>query len=378
MISAADCITSLGCLETTWKRLLAGERGLMSAKDGQEEDICPFPLARVKELDGSFGTLQRLHSLLLKIVKQADALDLHADTGLVVAVTKGAIDDYMNGLKNDYMEEVAIGEGNHCLTPELCSLPEYIAAILGLSGPRWLVSAACASGTIAIISAVQAIEDGKVDSMLVIGIEILSHFIIDGFASLMSISKSGARPFDINRDGLTPGEGAGFVLLSSARLAEKMDMPVLASICGWGVSCDATHITAPRRDARGLITAIRDAFTAMDVSCGGVNAHGTGTVYNDSMEIVAFRELWQDKAPPFFSIKGAIGHTFGAAGVIETALSICSLREGLIPPTSGLLSPEAPFMNVSGEKSFSLSIPLILNCNSGFGGINAAILLGTP
>jgi 3-oxoacyl-(acyl-carrier-protein) synthase len=107
---------------------------------------------------------------------------------------------------------------------------------------------------------------------------------------------------------------------------------------------------------------------------GGINAHGTGTVFNDAMEMYAFSQLWATP-PPFHSVKGAIGHCLGAAGIIESAIAIKSLHEGKIPPTVGLERPEARIAKViAGEAALPLTSGSILTCNSGFGGINAALL----
>ena len=165
------------------------------------------------------------------------------------------------------------------------------------------------------------------------------------------------------------------MLLCTTEEAHKRDWPVLAQITGWGAACDATHITAPDRKARGLIAAIKKATDNCRRPVGAINAHGTGTQYNDAMETYAFTTLWGKNHPPFHSVKGAIGHCLGAAGVIEAVLSVESLKRGLIPPSVGLATPEFGTSHVTGQRPLALYHPSILTCNSGFGGINASILM---
>jgi 3-oxoacyl-[acyl-carrier-protein] synthase II len=150
----------------------------------------------------------------------------------------------------------------------------------------------------------------------------------------------------------------------------------LATLSGWGVAGDAFHITAPARDGCGLVQAVRGALERADLSpekVAGINAHGTGTVYNDAMELTAFGSVFGDRNIPLHSIKGAIGHTLGAAGGIETAVALRSLAEGIIPPTVGCSDPEVE--GQVGDRPFPLAGDVLLATNSGFGGINAALVL---
>jgi 3-oxoacyl-(acyl-carrier-protein) synthase len=121
--------------------------------------------------------------------------------------------------------------------------------------------------------------------------------------------------------------------------------------------------------------AFKEATSELQLPVGGINTHGTGTFYNDAMEMTAMRSCWQQNVPPFHSVKGAIGHCLGAAGVIEAAIAVRSLQEGYLPPTVGLATNEDASLPVSGSRPLPLLSPSILSCNAGFGGINAAILL---
>ena len=196
-----------------------------------------------------------------------------------------------------------------------------------------------------------------------------------GFSALKAIDPNGCRPYDRDRRGLTPGEaGAALVLVR----ADRMPRPGV-TIGGWGGSNDANHLTGPSRDGSGLAQAMRLALAAARLPPGEidyVNAHGTGTPYNDAMESAALRAVFGESCPPFSGAKGMLGHTLGAAGVVETILCVLAMRERLLPGTPRLNVP------AEGVPASCLKQPRpvprlrhILKLNTGFGGINGALVL---
>jgi 3-oxoacyl-[acyl-carrier-protein] synthase II len=240
------------------------------------------------------------------------------------------------------------------------------------------INAACASSTIAVAQGAAMISSGKANSVLVCCIDIITEFIFSGFSSLKALSPFPCRPFDRSRQGLTPGEGAAAILLMSEDRAKKDNLSSLGKILGWGVSNDATHITAPARDACGLMRAIRQALKRANLTeqeITTINAHGTGTVYNDLMELTAFRQVFGERKVPVCSVKGAIGHTMGAAGGIEVALGLKTLSTQIVPPTVGFSDPEDGAKGLVSSKPVQISGDYLLTTNSGFGGINAAIIM---
>ena len=352
VLIATDFISALGDLAQTWQAMNNGETGLeMSGFSGLDE----FPLGLVSGVAGDFGSSQRLFSLVDKGL--ANLTNLPANADLILATTKGAVD------------ELNFPEGCDDLG-QPWNLAKAIAEKYHINGRLRTVSAACASGTLAIIQARQMVEADPSRTVLVVGVDIMSKFVLAGFASLQGLAKRPCQPFDKERTGLSLGEGVGFALVCSEQYAQDHGLAILAIINGSGVACDATHITAPCRQASGLKKTIRQALLKWDADIGAINAHGTGTVYNDAMELKAFSELLPEV--PFFSVKGAIGHCLGAAGVMEVAISVMALQKKQIPPTVGLEKPEVA--NLSTESRL-LRNQAILSCNSGFGGINAAVLL---
>jgi 3-oxoacyl-(acyl-carrier-protein) synthase len=357
VIVAAAALTALGDLEATWQGLLSGRSALAAGQLAAPLDR--YPVGTVPGLNGAWGSAARQEQLYLRLL--AALPELPAESGLVLSTTKGAVDELL---------------GDDPPWPgQPWELAREIAKAAGLTGPAATVSGACASGTIALIRAAQQIKTGEGPAtVLVLGIDLLSTFVTGGFARLHALTPDVCRPFDRQRDGLALGEGAGALLLASPAEARRRNWPILAEIDGWGVSGDAGHITAPCREASGLTRALALCTDNGRKAVGAVNAHGTGTKFNDAMEIKGFRAALPP-ATPYHSVKGAIGHTLGAAGVIEAALAVKSLATGLIPPTVGLAEPEADSGRLSGREALSLCHPSILSCNSGFGGINAAVRL---
>ena len=213
--------------------------------------------------------------------------------------------------------------------------------------------------------------------MLVCGLDLVSEFVFSGFSALHALSSTACRPFDVSRDGLLLGEGAACLLLMSERRMQQEKRRSLGRIAGWGIASDAHHVTAPSRTAEGLILAVRQAMNRAKVTpadVAAVNAHGTGSVYNDAMELVALHTIF-DPLPPFHSVKGALGHTMGACGALEAIVGLCSLQHQRIPPTTGLQTPEPRGDGRIRAEAQAISGDYLLTSNSGFGGINAAIVL---
>lgn len=358
VVVAAAALTALGDLHQTWAALLSGRSGLAAGRLAAPLDR--YPVGVVPVLAGDWGSADRQVQLYRGVL--AGLPPMPEECGLVLATTKGAVDELL-------------GEAGPPWPGQPWDLAGEIARAAGLTGPVATVSGACASGTIALVRAAQMIRSGEgPSSVLVVGLDLLSRFVTGGFARLQALTPATCRPFDRKRDGLALGEGAGALLVSSVAEAGLRGWPVLAGIDGWGVSGDAGHITAPCREASGLIRALALCTANGRKPVGAVNAHGTGTRFNDAMELKAFHSALP-AGTPCHSVKGAIGHTLGAAGVIEAAVAVRSLAVGLVPPTVGLLEPEGEGGGFSGSEAQPLRYPSVLSCNSGFGGINGAVLL---
>jgi 3-oxoacyl-[acyl-carrier-protein] synthase II len=241
-----------------------------------------------------------------------------------------------------------------------------------------VVCAACASSSAAVAQGAAMIREGDRDCVLVVACDNVSEFVAAGFSSLMALDKDMARPFDQNRRGLSLGEAAAFILLMSDARASREDRPVLARISGWGLTSDANHITGPSRDGSGLALALRRALRSANVSAeevGSISAHGTGTVYNDSMEMKAFKSIFKRSALPTYSLKGGIGHTMGTAGLVDIIVAVETLREGVLPPTVNLREVDEEAAGWASPDPCACDTGVTVSTNSGFGGINCAVVL---
>jgi 3-oxoacyl-(acyl-carrier-protein) synthase len=283
----------------------------------------------------------------------------HVSSGrvaLLLATTKGDLEPWLSGGSRD---------GLSALEDGLADMGFALPAL------RRLISNACASGAQAVIEGCEMLIDGDADAALVVGADAVTPFVAQGFHSLAADSPTGAKPFDASRDGLTLGEAGAAAVL-------RRDSPG-ARIVSWGCSNDANHISGPSRDGSGLSLAIERALVDVDRSrivaiCG----HGTGTQYNDAMEARAFHRAFEGNPPPVFGIKGVIGHTLGAAGLIEVIVSAKVAQEGVIPPTTGYQRGDSDFaLDVVHGRPREIAPGLVLTTNSGFGGMNTAIVVGS-
>jgi len=270
---------------------------------------------------------------------------------------------------------------NLCSSFPPWTLSERLSQYFGIQALTMTIVSACTASTIALGMALNKIRREEADVIVVGGVDVLSEFIFAGFNSLRALSPSVCKPFDKKRDGLILGEGSGILIVESLNHALKRKAKIYAELAGFGTYSDAVHLTAPDRRARGatlsLNAALRDAQVKPE-NISYINAHGTGTNYNDRMECVAIKKVFGDYAYkiPISSIKPIIGHTSGAAGIIETALCTLCIQENLIPPTINFREPMSDFEFdfVPGE-SRKTSIAATVSMNSAFGGSNACLVL---
>jgi 3-oxoacyl-(acyl-carrier-protein) synthase len=289
--------------------------------------------------------------------------------GLVLSTTKANIEAMERLAEHRSCSELA---RRHLRGDYLAS---DLAAAHGAQGPIQCVSVACVSGIVAMVQGVKLIQRGAADAVLVVGVDHLSAFVVAGFTAFKAIDPNGCRPFDQNRRGLSPGEaGAAVVLVRAASLA----VPAI-TIHAWGCSNDANHMTGPSRDGSGLALAMRCALDMAELQPGEIdyiNAHGTGTNYNDAMEAAALRTVFGEDCPPVSGAKGMLGHTLGAAGVVETIICILAMQEQLLPgtPRLNITAKDAP-PDALKEPRPVARLNNVLKLNTGFGGTNAALLL---
>ncbi len=266
----------------------------------------------------------------------------------------------------------------------LSSPGDSVALDLGLSGPRMAVSTACSSSAVSIAIAADLIRSGRAEVAVAGGVEAASESLFSGFHSLMALDPELCRPFDSRRRGLVLGEGAAVVVLESESRARKRGRTPLAFLTGYGLCCDHHHITAPeptgREAARTMHLALRDAgITAAGID--HVDAHGTATPAGDVAEIRGIQTVFADHLDQVTvsGVKGAIGHTLGAAGGFGILASILQLEEGVVFPTANLeeVDPECRAPHVLLMARDTRPVRILSNAFS-LGGNNISTVLQAP
>ena len=263
----------------------------------------------------------------------------------------------------------------------------YVAIRHHLKGPNFCIVTACASGLHSIGEAYWMIVRGDADVMVCGGTEaVVEPFSLAGFGSLKALSANNedpehaSRPFDKDRDGFVPAEGAGVLVIESEEHAKKRGANILAEIVGYGLSADAFHITAPAENGEGSQRAIKMAFQHAGLPYDAldyVNAHGTSTRLNDTTETTSLKMVFGEKARqiPVSSTKSMTGHMLGAAGGFESVVCVKTILDGVVPPTMNYVTPDPECdLDYVPNEAREVDVRLALNNNLGFGGHNASVL----
>jgi 3-oxoacyl-[acyl-carrier-protein] synthase II len=266
--------------------------------------------------------------------------------------------------------------------------PGQLSIMYKFRGPNLAVVSACASGNHSIGESWWMIKRGDADVMMAGGTEAcISSLGVGGFASMRALSERvdepqrASRPFDAQRDGFVPAEGAGVVILEELEHAKKRGATILAEVIGYGLSGDANHITAPLETGDGGARAVRMALGHAGIKpedVGYINAHGTSTPLNDKVETRMFKSVFGEYAykVPISSSKSMIGHMLGAAGGIEAVICIQTLLNGVIHPTINYENPDPDCdLDYVPNVARKADVKIALSTNLGFGGHNAALLL---
>jgi len=367
VVVAADIITAygqgMGCL---WDGLCSGHTAIRPISRFPVEAFACKQAALIDAL--SVGSDDSLVMQMLRSLLEELDHDWPPQTKLLLATTTGEI---------DLLEQGVLDESKDTADSCMPLLLGKVAHLCGGLKNGMVISSACASSTAAIAHAASLIRAGIEESVLVVACDGVTEFVFSGFMALRALDNDRAHPFDQDRDGLSLGDGAGYMLIMSEERALRLGKPILGEIAGWGMSNDANHMTGPSRDGAGLKRAIELALKTGDIAAeevGAVCAHGTGTVYNDSMEMKAFKAVF-DTPLPTFSIKGGTGHTMGSAGLIEAVLGLNMARRGMVPRTVGLSQVDDEAVGWVSSDNVTFDSEWVLSTNSGFGGINAALLL---
>ncbi len=381
-----DRIVAISCLsptwEGTWQGVIDGQRrfkhGAVIFPDVPAESV----LGCVEEWEGNspeyaqrFSTLvqicsQRLKPILTKLLAQNKSArcrifiaSSHGDPALITELLT-------NNRKLDAFVQRRLIFDN------------LLFAVQSLAGNRIPVSVvhgACASALVAVAQGAMAIRRGLLDVAIVIAADSLSKVAYVGFKNVGAMSLDGCRPFDRQRDGMTASEGGvGFLLINSETISSDEPYTV---VLGGAYNCDGQGAVEPSSD--GLFNVLEDVCIRSSTSPRSIDCvywHGTGTKRNDEVEAVTSQRFWRNEAlrPLGTSLKGSLGHSMGAASAFSVAAACNSLSTGYLPPTAGLSECEYQHMNIVQDRVASGEFATALCVAMGFGGINAAVLLGKP
>jgi 3-oxoacyl-[acyl-carrier-protein] synthase II len=261
-------------------------------------------------------------------------------------------------------------------------LPVHVARAVGARGLVQTLPAACAAGNYAIGFALDQIRAGRADVVITGASEILDKVQYAGFVRLGAMAPERCQPFDKNRKGLLIGEGAAILVLESEEHARARGATLLAEVGGYGLACDAHHITRPHPEGKGSITAMREAIAASGIresDVDFVNAHGTGTPANDEVEAKVLGVVFGARRLPVSSIKSMLGHCMGAASALEAVACVETILTGIYPPTIGYeeLDPACP-LEVVANHARQGKAEIVLNNSLAFGGYDAVVTFARP
>lgn len=389
---------------TFWKNLLAGVCGIDHIKSIPTDELPVKVAGEVKDFNASdYGieapfVRKQDRFTVFAVAAAKQAMD---EAGLTTAVEGGNIDPMrlgvyvgsgIGGFTTQVREtEKILSDGPKWVSPLF--IPTMIANIAAgniairhnACGPCLPVVTACATSTHALGEAFRAIKHGYADAIIAGGTEAaLLPLSIAGFANAKALSRvedpmRASLPFNKNRGGFVMSEGAAILVFEEYEHAIARGAHIIAEVCGYGNTCDAHHVTAPRPDGKTQAAAVRQAldeagYTSDDVLY--INAHGTGTALNDPAETAAFKlALGEDAYKAHVSsIKGSIGHMLGAAGAAEALSAVLALKNGIVPPTIGLdeVDPECD-LDYTPNAPVEVPLTIAISDSLGFGGHNGCI-----
>ena len=402
VITGLGAITPIGNnVETFWNNLINGVSGIDFIKAFPTDDLSVKIAAEIKNFD------PKEHGIDPGTARRSDLFSRYAMAAANEAMKDSAIEidperlgvyigSGVGGLHTIYNESVKlVQEGNQWISPLF--IPTMIANIAASNvaiahnaqGPSLPVVTACATATHAIGEAFRAIKFGYADAIITGGTEAAVHpLAISGFANSKALDRNNdpenaSLPFDKRRAGFVLGEGAGIIILEEYEHAKARGAKIYAEVVGYGNTCDAHHLTAPRPDGAPAAKAMRDAVN----EAGGlkeddifyINAHGTGTPLNDKTETAAIKLAFGAEVASKAMIsagKSMTGHLLGAAGGIELIASALTLYHGIVHPTIGLKEPDPECdLNYTPHVARKADVTIAISNSLGFGGHNGTVAL---
>lgn len=411
VVTGMGMVTPLGCgVETTWRRLTAGDSGASKIDRFDVSDIACKIACMVPYGDGSNGTYNPDQWMEPKEQRKVDKFIVYALCAATQALehagwkptstedqnaTGVLIGSGIGGIEGIAETALVLQErGPRRVSPffipgRIINLASgYVSIQHGLKGPNHAVVTACSTGAHAIGDAGRLIALGDADVMVAGGAESpVNRISLAGFAAVRALSTGfndtptkASRPYDKDRDGFVMGEGAGVVVLEEYEHAKARGAKIYAELVGYGMSGDAFHITAPAPDGDGAFRCMNAAIRRAGIQATEIdyiNAHGTSTPLGDEIELGAVQRLVGNAGGriSMSSTKSSIGHLLGAAGAVEAIFSILAMRDKVAPPTLNLDNPSVETsIDLVPHKARQRDIDVVLSNSFGFGGTNASLI----
>lgn len=299
-----------------------------------------------------------------KALEQNTAIDIRSkDTLIIFSSTKGNIDLLSSEIKNSFPKERLF----------LWSAANIIGKHFENPNKPLVISNACISGVVALITGKRLLEEGMYKTIIAVGADIITHFVVSGFQSFKAVSNEIAKPYDAERTGISLGEAAGTIILTSNPQQAGKTKIVLK---GGASSNDANHISGPSRTGDGLLLSIEKALRESNMRADEIDfisGHGTATLFNDEMEALAINDAHLENVP-MNSLKSYFGHTLGAAGIIESVVTLESMRNNTLIGTYNYKTPGTSKPVNIQSKTENKELHNCMKTAAGFGGCNAAVV----
>ncbi len=401
VITGIGAVTPVGTgRDELWNGLLAGRLGFAPVESFDTAglnvhlgaEVRGFsPAAHVRTLDPArLGRASQLAIAAARLALADAGVGEHADwwqgpaagvaaerAGVALGTTSGESRE-VERFDDRYLAGELAAVGGEFMERYPCQMiAAHVARELGLAGINTMIPAACAAGNYALAHAVDMLRAGRADLMLAGGADAFSRSTFTGFARLGAIAPERCQPFDRRRRGMIPGEGAAILVLEPLAAARRRGARIYAEVAGYGLSCDAHHMTAAHPGGEGAVRAMARALADAGVTpeeVSYISAHGTGTPTNDRLEAMAVgRVFGAGTRVPISSVKSMLGHTMGAAAAIEAAVCALAVATDHIPPTMGLDEPEGDLDYVPNAAR-EHRVEVAMNNAYAFGGSNASTI----
>ncbi len=401
VVTGIGVISPLGLnMPETWEALIEGRSGVGHITAFDTTDFTTKIAAEVTNFDPLDYIDRKMAKRLDRFAQMAAAAGLQAvdqanlkidttnnnDIGIIIGSGTGGLGTLSHQV--EVLLEKGPGRVSPFLSPMMIgdSAPAIVSILLGAHGPNYCTTSSCSSGSDAIGTAFEILRRGDAKAMLAGGSEAAVVPVATAtFGSAHALStrnddpQGASRPFDAERDGFVIGEGAAILVLEEMSYAEERGAPILAEIAGYGASSDAFHITQPDENGTGGALAIRRALAKAGLKpteVDYINAHGTSTPLNDRGETLAIKTVFGEHAYriPISSTKSMTGHLLGASGALEAAISIFTIKNGVVPPTINLTHPDPECdLDYVPHKARTAKVTAVISNSFGFGGHNSVL-----